>query len=227
MASNQLAVILSMLTLLGTGALLVVASLVAGWAAISGRRELLRKALGGALGLIAGYALLLFGAGLLSRNNLVTPDGEKYFCEIDCHLAYRVMAIRPVAQVAGATGKVWAVELRTRFDETTISAHRGREAPLSPSPRHVALRDSAGGLHESMAGTEAWLAGQPVASTPLTKELRPGDAYTTTLLFDLPAGAMPAQLLVEDIGGINALLIGGERSPWHGKRLLPLPAVPA
>ena len=224
MISNQLAVLLSTLTLLGTVALLVVAAAMAGWAALRGNRPLLRKAGAGAAGLVGGYAMILLGAGLVSRDAVQAADGEKYFCEIDCHLAYRVVSLRPAKEVPGATGQVWAVELRTRFDETTISARRGREAPLWPSPRHVALRDSAGGTHEPMAGSEEWLVRQEIRSTPLSQELRPGDAYTTTLLFDLRPGAPPAQLLVEDAGWPGVLLIGGEQSPWHGKVLLPLPA---
>lgn len=224
MVSNQLAVILATLTLLGTVGLLAVAVAVAVWAALRGNWPLARKVGAGAIGLVAIYAVVLLGAGLLSRDTLRSTGEEKYFCEIDCHLAYLVVGIHPVEQVPGATGRVWAVELRTRFDETTISAQRGREAPLWPSPRHVALRDSAGGSHEPMAGTEEWLARQGMHSTPLSQELRPGDAYTTTLLFDLPVGADPARLLVEDAEWPNTLLIGSERSPWHGKSLLPLPA---
>lgn len=224
MVSNQLAVILATLTLIGSVALLAVALAIAGWAALRGNWPLLRKAGAGAAGLVGSYALLLLGAGLISRDTLQAADGEKYFCEIDCHLAYRVVGFRPAEQVPGATGRVWAVELRTRFDETTISPRRGREAPLWPSPRHVALRDSAGGSHEPMAGAEEWLARKGIHSTPLSQELRPGDAYTTTLLFDLPAGAEPARLVVEDDEWPNTLLIGSERSPWHGKSLLPLPA---
>ena len=63
-----------------------------------------------------------------------------------------------------------------------------------------------------------------ITSTPITQELKPGEAYTTTLLFELPADAVPASLnLVEDILPTR-LMIGHERSPLHGRALLPLPA---
>lgn len=226
MVSNQLAVLLSTLALLGTVLLLAAATAVTGWAALTGRRQVASRAARGGAGLVALYALLLLGAGLVSHDTGLASGEEKYFCEIDCHLAYQVTGVRLVGGVAGATGRVWAVDLRTRFDETTISPRRGREAPLWPSPRHVALRDSAGGTHEAMPGVEEWLARQGIRSTPLSEQLRPGEAYTTTMLFDLPAGVAPARLVVEDAEWVSALLIGSERSPWHGKTLLPLPAVP-
>jgi hypothetical protein len=165
------------------------------------------------------------GAGLFSRSVVKGAGEEKYFCEIDCHLAYRVVSVRSIEPMPGEPGRVWAVELRTRFDETTISPRRGREAPVWPSPRHVALRDAVGATHEPLPGTEAWLQGHGLHSTPLSQELRPGESYTTTLLFALPDRTAPAHLLVEDADWINTLVIGSEESPWHGKVLLPIPAV--
>jgi len=225
MISNQLAVILGTLALLGTALLFAIAILVAAGAAIRGRTRVAKLAGGGAVGLLGIYTIAWLGAGLLSRDRVKPPGGEKYFCEIDCHLAYSVLGIKPAEQVPGATGRVWAVELRTRFDETTISPRRGREAPLWASPRHVALRDAEGQAHEPMPGADAWLQSQGIKSTPLSQSLRPGDAYTTTLLFDLPATAVPAHLVVEDAEWINVLVIGGEESPWHGKLLLALPPI--
>ncbi len=225
MISSQLAVILGTLALLGTALLLGAAVLIAAGAAIRGNSRVAKLAGGGAAWLLGIYSVALLGDGLLSRDTIKAPGAEKYFCEIDCHLAYSVVGIRPAEQVAGATGRVWAVELRTRFDEQTISPERGREAPLWPSPRHVALRDSGGMAHEPMRGGDAWLEKEGGHSTPLSQSLRPGEAYTSTLLFDLPATAVPGHLVVEDSGWIDALVIGSERSPWHGKVLLALPPI--
>jgi len=225
MISNQLAVILGTFALLGTGLLLAASVLVAVGAAMRGNLRVTKLAGGGAVGLLAVYGIALLGAGVLSLDTVRPAGGEKYFCEIDCHLAYSVLGIKPAEQVPGATGRVWAVELRTRFDETTISPRRGREAPLWASPRHVALRDAEGQAHEPMPGADAWLQSQGIQSTPLSQSLRPGDAYTTTLLFDLPATAVPVHLNVEDAEWINVLVIGGEESPWHGKLLLALPPI--
>lgn len=227
MISNQLAVIAGTLGLLGTALLVGLLLLATVWSAVRGKRHLVRRAGGGA-GIVVGvYAALWLGAGFLSGDTVKGATEEKYFCEIDCHLAYRVVAISSVEQVPGASGRVWAVELRTRFDETTISPRRGREAPLWPSPRRVELRDARGGAYRPMAGIDGWLTAHAVHSVPLSQELRPGDSYTTTLLFDLPGTTVPSQLLVEDADWINALVIGSEESPWHGKVLLPIPAVPS
>ncbi len=223
MVSNQLAVLLSSFAFLGSCGLAVVLMLAWGWAARTGNRRLARGAGFGIAGLAVAYVAALVGFGLLSSDSMLPAGSEKYFCEIDCHLAYSVVGVRTAEGVRGATGPVWAVALRTRFDETTISARRGREAPLWPAPRHVSLRDTSGGFHEPVSGASEWLARQQIVSTPLTQELRPGDSYLTMLLFELPAGAAPAALLVEDSEWIGRVLIGDERSPWHGKVLLPLP----
>ena len=37
------------------------------------------------------YFSLLFGFSLASRDHLLAHGQEKYFCEIDCHLAYSVL----------------------------------------------------------------------------------------------------------------------------------------
>lgn len=227
MISNQLAVILGTLGLLGTVVLLALAVLVTAWGALRGNARLVKLAGGSGAALGGIYGFLWLGAGLLSRDSVKRAGEEKYFCEIDCHLAYSVIGIRPAENVPGASGRVWAVELRTRFDETTISPRRGRDAPLWPTPRHVALRDAEGHAHEPMRATDAWLKGQGIRSTPLLQSLKPGDAYSTTLLFELPAAVAPAQLVVEDSEWINALVIGSEESPWHGKVLLALPATPS
>ena len=227
MISNQLAVVLGTLGLLGTVLLLALCVMATAWGAIRGNSVLVRRAAGGAAGIVGIYGLLWVGAGLLSRDTVKAAGQEKYFCEIDCHLAYRVVGVRQVEQVPGTAGRAWAVELRTRFDESTISPRRGREAPLWPSPRRVELRDSRGTSHGPMSGTGSWLQERGLRSTPLSRELRPGESYTTLLLFDLPDTATPAQLLVEDADWMSALVIGSEESPWHGKVLLPIPAGPS
>jgi hypothetical protein len=60
-------------------------------------------------------------------------------------------------------------------------------------------------------------------STPLTRELTPGESYTTTLVFDLPADEAPARLFLASDDPIDRLLIGNERSPFHAATLLALP----
>jgi len=125
------------------------------------------------------------------------------------------------AERVGPLGQ--AVTLRTWFDPATIAPFRG-DAPLSPGPRTVYLLDDAGRRRApSPAATAAWEKSHG-ESTPLGRELRPGQSYTTTLVFDLPADARADRLFVGDPpGGIETVLIGHENSPGHGKTYLALP----
>jgi len=81
------------------------------------------------------YFSLLFGLSLVSRDNLVPRGQEKYFCEIDCHLAYSVVEVK--TESAAATTR-YVVTLRTRFDETTISSRRPKGCHSHPKPSHPA-----------------------------------------------------------------------------------------
>ena len=159
---------------------------------------------------IASYAaaLLLFSVASL---RVVVPRGqEKYFCELDCHLAYSVVGARfePTQDGAGR----YIVELQTRFDPTTIGPMRG-DAPLSPNPRSVQLIDDAG--HEYHASV---VQGQPLATA-----LRPGESYRTTLVFDVPGQPQrPLLWLHTPAEAPETLMIGNELSPWHRKVYLQL-----
>jgi hypothetical protein len=39
----------------------------------------------------SGYALVLIGVSLTSHEKTLAPGENKYFCEIDCHIAYSVV----------------------------------------------------------------------------------------------------------------------------------------
>jgi hypothetical protein len=53
--------------------------------------------------------------------------------------------------------------------------------------------------------------------TPLSRVLRPGEAYTTTFVFDLPDGVRRPRLFLGDAPGVEALLIDHENSLFHRK----------
>jgi len=219
--SSNTSTVLSVLAFLGTLGLVLLALVVAVWGKTHANRALTRRGLLLAGGLAAAYLAVLFVAGAASREQVLPAGSEKYFCELDCHLAYRVEQVAPVRTAEGG-GTTWVVRVRTRFDERTISSRRSREAPLWPNPRKLELIDSNGNAHAEADTLEPVLAGG--SSTPLTRELRPGESYTTTLLFVLPAGAIPAKLsLTEDLL-VNRFLIGNERSLFHRRVLLGLPA---
>lgn len=169
-----------------------------------------------AAGTVVYFALLL-GFSAESHDVALAPGQEKYFCEIDCHLAY---------SVANATTKTttdateYYVALRTRFDETTTSADRPKDALLLPSPRQVHLIDASG--HEfAPASTDG---------TSLMTPLKPGDSYKTELEFRVPKDTHGLRLLLNTIPGWpDRLVIGDENSWLHGKTyfaLEPVKAVP-
>ncbi len=205
------------LAFLGTGFLLACAAVGTG-VALAARRPGLAKLLGGTgLAVAVVYATLLVASGVLSREKTLAPGERKYFCELDCHVAYDVVG------ADSPDAKTRAVTVRTWFDPSTIASFRGN-APLTPGPRVVYLRDEKGRRHEPSPGaTKAWR--EAHGSIPFGKELVPGESYTTTFVFELPSDAGAPRLFVGDPpGGVENVLIGHENGPLHGKIYFALPA---
>ena len=205
------------LAFLGAGFLVVCTAIGAG-VAFAARRAGLAKLLGGAgLAVAVVYATLLVGASLFSRERTLGKGERKYFCEMDCHIAYDVAA----AEAPDAKTRV--VTVRTWFDPSSIASFRGN-APLAPGPRVVYLVDEAGRRYEpSPQATTAWQEAHGEA-TSFGRELRPGESYSNTFVFELPPEARAPRLFLGDPpGGIENLLIGHENSPMHGKTYFALP----
>ncbi len=169
------------------------------------------------------YATLLFGASLTSSQHVLPPGGKKYFCEIDCHLAYSVervtkgKTIGTAPHEARAAGDFYRIALKTWFDESTTSVHRPKEAPLYPNPRRVYIVDAFGRRFEPSADGQRALLESGVESTPLSRPLIPGQSYITELVFDLPADVREPRLYVGDSDPVSSFLIGHEESPLHRK----------
>jgi hypothetical protein len=151
------------------------------------------------------YFGLLFGFSLASRDRLLAQGQEKYFCEIDCHLAYAVLQVK--AKPDGASIH-YLVTLRTRFDETTISPHRPKDAPLIPSLRTVQLIDSRGAVYSP----------ESAAGTPLTTPLVPGQSYTTALSFRIPSAAPSLRLLITTTPQWPDHVVIGDENSWLHKK---------
>jgi hypothetical protein len=186
---------------------------------------------GAAFTIAAGYLLLLTGVSFASSEEVLPSGGWKYFCEIDCHLAYSVVgaqtaaALGPEMQQASAQGKFVMVRLKTWFDERTISAHRGN-GPLTPNARKVLLVDDQGrSLAPSREGQTAF-ARIGGASTPLTQPLRPGESYTTDFVFDVPKDARGLRLLITEDDPETRFVIGHENSLLHKKIYLGIDSAP-
>jgi len=155
-------------------------------------------------GAVVYFAMLIgFSAG--SHETLLSRGQEKFFCEIDCHLAYSVLDVKTQEQ---GTENDLVVTLRTRFDETTTSPSRPKDAPLTPSPREVHLIDDAGRVYPAVA----------TAGTSLMTALTPASSYSTQLEFRVPKDAQGLRLLIETTPGWpDRFVIGDENSLGHKK----------
>jgi hypothetical protein len=181
--------------------------------------------------LLAGYATVLLGASAASREEALGADQEKYFCEIDCHLAYSVTGVETAKTLPwgrdrkAASGIFYMVSVRTRFDEHTISPHRG-DGPLTPPPREVAIVDERGRIYfiseDAQKALDQSLGARQIL---LTQPLRPGESYITKLAFDLPADARGLKLWISsptEPGWLGRIIIGDEDSIFHKKIYLRL-----
>jgi len=166
-------------------------------------RITLRLLLGGA----GVYVVLFLVASLTSRNRVLAVGEEKHICEIDCHLAYSVVAAK--AETVGGLVR-HMVTVKVRFDQETISSRRPRDATLTPNSRYVALIDAQG--HRYPGSTEG-----------LRRKLIPGESYTTDITFDVPPDARALRLVLRNDDPETSLIIGHENSLLHGKVTFALP----
>jgi hypothetical protein len=180
----------------------------------------------------AGYFVLLSSVSFASNEKVLPAGGWKYFCEIDCHLGYSVVgaqtaaALGPEMQQISARGKFVVVRVKTWFDESTISAHRGN-GPLTPNARRVVLVDDTGRSFPRAAESQAAFVHLGNPSTPLTQPLRPGESYTTDFVFDVPKDARGLRLLITEDDPESRLVIGHENSLLHKKIYFGIDSAPA
>ena len=212
---------LGVLMFLGTGFLMFLAGAFLIYSLIVRKFGRVRLAVLAGL-LIAGVYLAIVLVFSFSSNEKVLARGEeKHFCEIDCHLAYSIVDVRRTKTIGTAPNQATAgglfaiVTVKTRFDETTISPRRG-DALLTPNSRVVTVIDDQGRSYGPSAVGQNILE-QSALSPPLTTALRPGESYTTTLVFDLPAETRNPTLLVHEGEWVTHLIIGHENSPLHKK----------
>ena len=187
----------AVVALLGTVAAIGLLAAAALGLLLLGRRQFAEWPAMGALAVGAGYVGVLFALAGFSEEKILARGDRKYFCEIDCHLAYSV-------ESASVSGSALTVAVRTWFDPDTISAFRG-DAPLMPNPRVV--------WAESVAGDR--VRPSRIAGTPLTTALHPAESYRTVLTFRLPPGFRPRRLFLGDPPGFENALLGHENSPGH------------
>lgn len=198
---------------LGSGFAVFCATVAAAIAAAAGRAGLARVLGGGAMTVAVGYWVLLLGASLVSRERTLSAGEKKYFCEMDCHLAYSVEG-----SASPERGRR-VVTVRTWFDPGTIAPFRGN-APLAPNPRIVYLVDDSGRRYSPSPS--------PVPEdTSLARPLRPGESYVSTFAFTVPPRAGSLRLFVGDAPGLENVIVNHENSPFHARTYFALPAASA
>jgi hypothetical protein len=220
------------LLFLGTALLLGVSFLVLFYGAARRSSFFARLGVGAVLTIATGYLLLLTSVSFASNEKVLPAGGWKYFCEIDCHLAYSLVgaqtaaALGPEMQQISARGKFVAVRVKTWFDERTISPHRGN-GPLTPNRRKVVLVDDTERSFAPSAESPAVLARLGNSSTPITEPLRPGESYFTDFVFDVPKDARGLRLLITEDDAETRLVIGHENSLLHKKIFFAVDSAPA
>lgn len=175
----------------------------------------------------ASYLGVMLLFAFTSSEKVLARGQEKHFCEIDCHLAYSIVDVTESRTLgnapnqATAAGTFRVVTIKTRFDETTINPTRGN-ALLHPNSRVLTVIDENGKKYfPSLEGQQA-LERANAAGTPITTPLRPGESYTTTFVFDLPADVRAPALLITEGEWITHFVIGHENSPFHKRTKLQL-----
>jgi hypothetical protein len=216
---------LVVLVFLGSAFCLVVATTVLFYAAARRRSLLALVSTVAVGGLLLSYFAALVGVSLASPEKTLPVGSWKYFCEIDCHIAYSVQnsytaaTLGPETSPAVARGMFVVVKVETWFDGNSISKFRG-DGPLTPGPRRIYLVNNAG----QRFLPRSWSGSAPVDSgTPLTTALRPGESYWTNFVFDAPNEHSSYRLLItseDDL--VSKLVIDDENSLLHRKIYLGL-----
>jgi len=210
------------LLFLGTLFVLGISLLILFYGAVRRSAFFAKLGAGAAITVAAGYFLLLCGFSLASSEQTLPPEGWKYFCEIDCHLAYSLVsaqtasALGPELQQTTARGRFFILRVKTWFDERTISARRGN-GTLTPNRRKALLVDDTGRTYEPSPDGLFALARSGNSSTAMAQALRPGESYTTDLVFDVPKNARGLRLLLIEDDPETRFVIGHENSLLHKK----------
>jgi hypothetical protein len=213
---------LGVLLFLGTCLLMLALASFAAYGLIKRRYARARKNLAALACVLLVYLGLMLAFSFGSREKVLARGEEKYFCETDCHLAYSVVEVNETKTIgnppnrATAGGMFYIVTIRTRFDENTIGPRRG-DAPLTPNPRSLVIFDEQRRKYNQSTEGQRALELSGGAGTPITTPLRPGETYTTALVFDVPAQITNPTLLINEEMLPTRFIVGHENSFWHSQ----------
>lgn len=218
----NLAAPIGAMAFLGTGLLFFVAGLLFLYTVIKGELAGTKVVVSAVAVVAAIYIGFLLLFSFTSSETVLARGQEKHFCEMDCHLAYSILDVRQTKTLGNgpnqstADGLYHIVTIKTRFDENTISSTRGN-GTLTPNSRLATLVDAQGRRYWSSESGAKALAQTEDPGTPFTEALRPGEMYTTKLVFDLPADVANTTLLLNEGAWLTRFIIGHENSPLHKK----------
>jgi hypothetical protein len=88
---------------------------------------------------------------------------------------------------------------------------------LKPNSRVATVLDAEGREYEVSPEGRRALELTEGTGMPFTTPLRPGESYTTELVFDLPADVRAPRLLLREGEAVTHFIIGHENSPLHKK----------
>ncbi len=216
----NLAAPLGALALLGTGCLFLLLALAFVLTLVKRKFRANKLVLVASALIVAAYVGVLLIFSFKSNEQALARGQEKHFCEIDCHLAYSIVDVTDSnilgapPQQATAAGMFRSITIKTRFDENTISPNRGNGL-LYPNSRVVTLIDEQGRKYLPSSEGQRVIEQNRTGGTAMTSPLRPGESYTTTVVFDLPADARNPSLLINEGEWLTHFVIGHENSPFH------------
>ena len=218
----NLAAPIGVLLFLGTGFLLFVVGLALTYSVIKKKFGLTRFALIGMAAIAGIYLGVMLIFSFVSSDKVLARGEEKYFCEIDCHLAYSIVDVKHPASLDDRANKpipsgvFWGVVVKTRFDENTISPTRGNGL-LYPNPRTITVVDERGRTYSPFRFETRPIITFKENHTSETEPLLPGESYLSTFVFDLPSDVHNPTLLIREGDFVTHLIIGHENSPLHKK----------
>jgi hypothetical protein len=215
---------------LGTGLCVGLCLIAVLYGVLGKSRTFVLGGIAAGLAVVMMYGAMLLGLSLFSSETDLPRGAWKYFCEIDCHIAYAVGSVQiarsvgPESRPIGTNGKFVIVQLKSWFDPSTTSPYRG-DAPLTPNGRRAVLLDGAGRKFAEFSNTESVLAAAGLQSSPLRTALRPGETAVSHLVFEIPVDSGGLRLLLTSADEEGFLIWGDENSPFHKKAYFLLPSV--
>jgi hypothetical protein len=213
---------IGVLLFLGTACLLVIVAVAFLVMIVKRRFGLAKGALGAFVMINVVYLAVLLLFSITSKDRLLARCEEKHFCEIDCHLAYSIVDVHEAKTLGEGSTQITAsgifrvVTVKTRFDEQTISQNRGNGL-LYPNSRVASMADETGNQYYPSTAAQNVLDKIQQAGSAMTLPLRPGESYSTVLVFDVPPDIKSPTLLLKEGDSITHFVIGHENSPLHKK----------